>query len=105
MLESQKELCGIEARAILAETLLLLEVMEELSAIDKAKEPLAWLMSVCRMYRTYARTRYSFWCDWKLNLRGTMKGQSTRERTALSASVCVISFRSTMCALEIVLSA
>lgn len=55
--------------------------------------------------RTYARTRYSFCSDWKLNLSGTMKGLFTRARTSRSARVCVISPRSTMCCFRMVFSA
>ena len=47
---------------------------------------------------SYARTRYNFAEDWKLNLSGTIKGLFTWARTVLSASVWVISFREAICA-------
>jgi len=82
-------------------------MMEELPTIDKT----AGLVYYGVNYKTdqevstNARTRYSFCSDWKLNLRGTMKGLFTCARTRRSASVCVISLRLTICIFRMVFKA
>lgn len=105
MFQCEKQFRAVEACPLLVESMLALQMMEQFASIDEAVVKLSGYVARYCMEQTYARTRYNFCSDWKLNLSGTTNGLSTCARTKRSARVCVISFRETICAFRIVFRA
>lgn len=89
--------------SFLIKTLLALQMMKKFATVNEPKS----CEYICNAQNneTYARTKYNFCSDWKLNFKGTMNGLSTCARTRRSARVWVISFRCTICFFRIVLRA
>jgi hypothetical protein len=105
VLKGKKKLCAVKATTFFIELLFALEMVEELSSVDESTPSQSDSEARQGKGGTHASTRYNFCSDWKLNLSGTMKGLVTLESTRRSARVCVISPRSTICALRMVFKA
>jgi len=91
--------------SLLIKSMLSLQMVEQFSSVDKAGRYGLVGKHLPKRESTYARIKYSFCSDWKLNFKGTMKGLSTCARTRRSARVCVISLRLTMWTFRMVLRA
>lgn len=107
MLQGKQQLGAVKPSTFFVEAGLPLQVVEKFSSVDKAEY--RWWSTYGypgkQLQRTHAKTRYNFCSDWKLNLSGTMNGLLTLAKTRRSASVWVISPRSTICCFLMVLSA